>query len=237
MNKFFENEKRNVSSFKDIFKDKDPNLSLRRKGNKLYIDSLNLMNQKDVDDYLFELISNQIQILVNFQNKLTFENFKNMNHEEFFNLVASFNLKLKGNLGNLESRLEAFKQEKKDIIKNESDNIDFLDFVRLLSSNKAKIKWDISLDKLKDSLKLILCRENKDSPNEINEAYKSIKEEIEGNIKKFFHILETTFSCKLSEDIIYDKILFTFLFAEYKSGLALELKSKGIKDYLKAILE
>ena len=237
MNKFFENEKRNVSSFKDIFKDEDPNLSLRRKGNKLYIDSLNLMNQKDVDDYLFELISNQIQILVNFQNKLTFENFKNMNYEEFFNLVASFNLKLKGNLGNLESQLKTFIQEKKDIIKNESDNIDFLDFVRLLSSNKAKIKWDISLDKLNDSLKFIFLRENKDSPNKINEAYKSIKEKIEGNIKKFFHILETTFSCKLSEDIIYDKILFTLLVAEYKSGVALEINPKGIKDYLKAILE
>ena len=49
--------------------------------------------------------------------------------------------------------------------------------------------------------------------------------------------METTFSCKMSEDIIYDKILFTLLVAEYKSGVALEINPKGIKDYLKAILE
>ena len=40
----------------------------------------------------------------------------------------------------------------------------------------------------------------------------------------------------MSEDIIYDKILITFLYAKLKSGLVLEINSKGINDYLKKVL-
>ena len=69
-----------------------------------------------------------------------------------------------------------------------------------------QFKWEISKDKLMDSLKILYKKEVFDG---FNKTYKSIKEGIEGIIIMLANVLETSFSCKMSGDKIYDKILIT----------------------------
>ena len=84
-----------------------------------------------------------------------------------------------------------------------------------------------------DTLKIFFNKEYLDG---LNDSYKNFKKEIEGSIIMFANILEDSFSCKMSEDMVYDKILITLLFAQFKSGFVLEVNTKGINENLKNLI-
>ena len=142
-------------------------------------------------------------------------------------------LSLKGYLKDIENRIKI--TEKENIIDNKLKELfnDYIDFAKLLCSNNLKFKWEISKDKIMDLLKILYTKEDFDG---FNETYKSIKEEVEGIIIMLANVLETSFSCEMSEDLIYDKILITLLFTQFKSGFVLEINSKGINEYLKSLI-
>ena len=131
-----------------------------------------------------------------------------------------------GNLKNFENMLKYIENEKQDISDDDFENLNLC--LKLLYSNKITIKWDTSIDNLSEVLGIDIDN-NK-------ESFKGIREGIEVMISWIAKNFEALFSCKMSEDIIYDKILITFLYAKLKSGLVLEINSKGINDYLKNVL-
>ena len=212
------------------------NSSLRKKDNKLFLD-LKTENQDKRKDFLLILTLwlNHLQILMIFQNSLTFEKLKEMELNEFYKNFCNLDLSLKGYLKDIENWIINAEKEKENGVDNESkETIDvFIYLAKLLLSNNLKFKWEISKDKIMDSLKILYTKEDFDG---FNETYKSIKEEVEGIIIMLANVLETSFSCEMSEDLIYDKILITLLFTQFKSGFVLEINSKGINEYLKSLI-
>ena len=169
---------------------------------------------------------------MNFQNSLTFQKLKEMELNEFYKNFCNLDLSLKGYLKDIENWIINAEKEKEDVVGDES--IDgFIYLAKLFLSNNLKFKWEISKDKIMDSLKILYTKEDFDG---FNETYKSIKEEVEGIIIMLANVLETSFSCEMSEDLIYDKILITLLFTQFKSGFVLEINSKGINEYLKSLI-
>ena len=221
INKIFENKENIKNSFEEII---GGDLSMRKSDNKLFLELKSKIDtEKDKDGIdLFMLLNHSI-IQMNFQNNFTFEKLKEMNFEEFSKLFTSFNLSLTGGFKNLEILLQFFKQKK------ESNAQDFMLFLKLLDANNVKFKWDIQFEKIFEIFEEI-------KKNEIKSYYNNYKEKIEGVIVNMIApILENSFYTKMSEDIIYDKILITLHLAKLKCGLVLDIKSKGINDYLKKL--
>ena len=235
INKVFDNKDKYENELKKMVENfnifSSPEFSLRKINNKLFLD----LKEKD-EDYeskeskifflIFTLFCNHLKILMNFKNNLTFENLKEMDLKEFYNYFSIFDFSLMGNLKNFENMLKYIENEKKDISDDDFENLNLC--LKLLYSNKITIKWDTSIDNLSEVLGIDIDN-NK-------ESFKGIREGIEVMISEIAKIAEALFSCKMSEDIIYDKILITFLYAKLKSGLVLEINSKGINDYLKNVL-
>ena len=235
INKVFDNKDKYENELKKIVENfnifSSPEFSLRKINNKLFLD----LKEKD-EDYeskeskifflIFTLFCNHLKILMNFKNNLTFENLMEMDLKELYNYFSIFDFSLMGNLKNFENMLKYVEYEKQDISDDDFENLNLC--LKLLYTNKITIKWDTSLDNLSEVLDIDIDN-NK-------ESFKGIREGIEVMISEIAKISEALFSCKMSEDIIYDKILITFLYAKLKSGLVLEINSKGINDYLKKVL-
>ena len=104
-------------------------------------------------------------------------------------------------------------------------------FLKLMVANNLKFKQDIQFEKIFDLF------EEEGLIKEIKSYYNNYKEKVEGEIVNVIApTLENSFSTKMSEDIAYDQILITLFFTKYKSGFVLDIKSKGINDYLKKLI-
>jgi hypothetical protein len=70
-------------------------------------------------------------------------------------------LSLKGYLKDIENRIKITEKEKENIIDNKLKELfnDYIDFAKLLCSNNLKFKWEISKDKLMDTLNLFSNKE------------------------------------------------------------------------------
>ena len=121
---------------------------------------------------------------MNFQNSLTFEKLKEMELNEFYENFCNLDLSLKGYLKDIENWIINAEKEKENGVDNESkETIDvFIYLAKLLLSNNLKFKWEISKDKIMDSLKILYTKEDFDG---FNETYKSIKEEVEGKFRAY----------------------------------------------------
>ena len=214
--------------------------SLRKKENKLFLDILSEAPEQDKKDFLFvsDFILNHYQVLMNFQNNLSFEKMKEINFNEFVKYFTSLDFSIKGNIKNYENIDKINEIDKKNIDNNLKELIYGFNFcANLLLSNMIKFKWDISLDQLNDLMKYAFKKEYNYDDDKINENFEEFKRYFEKMISMFAQNFETSLSLKMSEDIIYDKILVTLLFSNFKSGYVLEITSQGINDYLKNILD
>ena len=214
-------------------------LSLRKKENKLFLDILSKTPEKDKKEFLFacNFILNYLQVLINFQNNLSFEKMKEINFNEFFKYFTTLDFSIKGNIKNYENFVNMYQNEKKNKDKDLEELIHgFVICVNLLLSNIIKIKWDISIDQLYDLIEYSFKKKYNFDNDKLNEIFESVKQKFEKAINMFAQNLESLLSLKISEDIIYDKILVTILFPNFKSGYVLEITSQGINDYLKNVL-
>ena len=215
INKIFENKENFENSLKEMI---GGDLSMRK--SKLILDlkanDKETDKEKDKDLFNFFIFLNHFQILMNFQNNFAFEKLKEMNFEEFSKIFTSFNLSLTGGFKNLAKKY--FDKE-------------FMLFLKLMVANNLKFKWDIQFEKI------FALFEEEGLIKEIKSYYNNYKEKVEGEIVNVIApTLENSFSTKMSEDIAYDQILITLFFAKYKSGFVLDIKSKGINDYLKKLI-
>ena len=240
LNKIFENKDNYENELKKMIKFKNNHISfdhskfsLRKKFNKLFLD-LRGKIKKGKEDLIFAtLLLNHLQILMNFQNNLTFENLNEIDFKELYKNFINFDFSLKGNLKNIENWLKTIENEKKD--NKDQKFIGILSsYAKTLNSNEIKMKWHTSLDKF-DILKIILKERGLDIDS-ANDSIKNLWKKFEETINMIVQISEASFSCKISEDIIYDKILITLLYTNLKSGFVLEINTKGINEYLKNVI-
>ena len=112
--------------------------------------------------------------------------------------------------------------------KDDEDLNKFIILIKILNASNTKFIWNIQFGKIFE-----FFMEKKER---LEAYYINFKKKIEREIIKVIaQSLENSFSCKMSEDIIYDNILFTFYNSRVKSGFGIEIKSKGINDYLKKL--
>ena len=235
INKIFENKEKYENLIKEMVKStEDDEISIRRSDNKLFLDLKIKVKLDKRTEIIFNfyydvlLFLNRPQIF--FQNVFTFEKLKEMNFEEFLKLFFSFQFLLTGRFKNCESLLQTLKQLTKEVIEEDIIIKIFIIMIKLFNSSNAKFILDIQFDKI---FKLLI----EDKKENLKAYYNNFKEKIEGVFANFFApFLEKSFSCKMSEDLVYDNILFTIFFGKFKYGVGVEIKSKGINDCLKELI-
>ena len=199
------------------------NLSIRRNEKKLFLD---LKAKSKEILYLYEFILNFIKISVSFKTNLTFENFGKIHLEELIKLLTSFYFSIKGEFSDLDNSLKEFNQKKININEQEKKFIEnVLNF--LIIHGNSSFKLNISQDKLSNFFK------------------ENLGQKLEHFIQTIISFLENVVIISLKtygfktiyEDIDFNKILVTLLFAKFKSGFILELNTKGISDFLKKKME
>ena len=219
INQIYENKQYIESIFKIL------NLSIRkRENNKLYLEFKLEKNTESII-YLYEFLLSHCKIFMKFTNNLTFENFGKMNIEEFIKLLSSSNFILQGSFNNLENSLKSFMQSKIDIKKNNKNFIENALKCLILLKN-IKFNWDISQDKF-----FAFLKEN---------SKKKLEDTIQmtiGSLQQVVIPYLMNFGLdKIFEDINFNKIMVTLLFAKFKSGFVLEINSKGISEFLKNLI-
>ena len=118
----YENELENIGE--KMIENYNYNFSLRKIDNKLFLD-LKTENQEKGNEILIMLSLglNHLQILMDFQNSLTFEKLKEMELKEFYKNFCNLNLSLKGYLKDIENWIIIAEKEKENIVDEESKEV------------------------------------------------------------------------------------------------------------------
>ena len=152
INKIFANKENYENILKKMLmlENSGVNISIRKKENKLFLDCKEKGYLKNNEIFMLCFLFNNLQILMSFQNNLTFEKLREMNFEEFSRLLGSFDLSLHAGLKNLESLQTLFEQLNDE---DKKDGINILYLAKVIKANNAEFKWDVSFGELFESLK------------------------------------------------------------------------------------
>ena len=186
------------------------NLSIKSRENILILDFKNKKEDKDILSLinLYEYLINRNEISMKFQNNLEFEKFEAMNSEEFLNHFLSLVFALKIDLKNLQNSFISLEKSKLDE-KEKKKIYAFILFLLFFKSTNLKI--DISPDKILNLLKL----------NKKIEDFEKTLEKCRNFIKQVIIPFIENFGFNIHENFNFNKIIFTILFAKFKSGFAL----------------
>ena len=227
-NKCIEEIYKNKDYFEAFVKGFSPfNLLIRKRENKLILDFKIINEHKDTLSFIkiYEYFCYKNKISMGFKSDLIFDKIEEIELEGFYTLLTSFVLSFNISLDNIDNSFKSLQQKKDD--KKNKKYINLVEFLML--NKKTKLNMDISKDKIINLLKESNSFENsKKSFNEYKELLKSFITNYiyQGFFQKF----------NLAKNLNFDKILIVLLFGKFKSGLALQINSKGINDYLKGII-
>ena len=227
-NKCIEEIYKNKDYFEALVKGFSPfNLLIRKRENKLILDFKIINEHKDTLSFIkiYEYFCYKNKFSMEFKSDLIFDKIEEIELEGFYTLLTSFVLSFNISLDNINNSFKSL-QQKKDDKKNKK----YINLVEFLMLNKTtKLNMNISKDKIINLLKESNSFEN--SKKSFNEYKKLLKSFITNFIYPGFFQ-----KFNLAKNLNFDKILIVLLFGKFKSGLALQINSKGINDYLKGII-